>query len=178
MTDVIPPGIALPEIAMLVRKLDFESQSSDSRAAALSIMEGMLRAETEEELFERQEAGTVSSKDFILRPFRLLAENVQWKKSSAVLIEQGGFPYYALLTVTDMETGTDVVVDSGAPSVISVLSKLLDMDTDDRPMEKRAFERFRADGGRPLQFVEKPVSAGNVIMLKPVVTEAAKRGKK
>jgi hypothetical protein len=148
--------------------------------AAMAIMENILRAETEEELFERQNAGTISSKDFTLRPFRLLPENIDWKKSNPGYVEQGGFPYYVLLRAVTMDDGADVVLDSGSPSVLSILEKLVEFDSEDRPIEKRAFERFREDGGRPLQFVEKPVASGySVIMLMPVtvVESKSKRGR-
>lgn len=167
--------VALPEIRLLMSRLDFSaSDESDNKNTALAIMETMLGAETEEELFERQEAGLLSSKDYTLRPFRLLPEGISWKKSAQGFIDQGGFPFYVILRVTDMETGNEVAVDSGAPSVISVIDKLLQWDDASRPLDKRSFERFRADGGRPLQFVPKATSSGqSIVMLKPVVTAEA-----
>ena len=163
--DVVTRDVALPEIRRLLGKLSLEAtQDNGGRDAAMAIMESILKAETLEEAFDRQEAGTVSSKDFTLRPFRLLPENISWKKSASGYIEQGGFPFYALLRVTDMATGDEVVVDSGSPSVISILEKALSLDS---------FEPFRADGGMPLQFVGKPVSSGySIVMLKPVAVES------
>lgn len=170
VTSALEPTANLNEVRLLLTRLQNEvSFTEENGGTALSIMESMLAAESEEELFDRQEAGAVSSKDFVLRPFRLLPENIQWKNSNKAYIEQGGFPFYALITVTDMETGDRVVIDSGSPSVISILSKLVEFDDPSRAV--RSFEPHRERGGRPLQFVEKPVSSGySVILLKPVVT--------
>ena len=167
---------ALPQIRLLLSRLNFSAaEQGDNRNTSLAIMDSILAAETEEELFERQEAGLISSKDYTLRPFRLLPEAITWKPSAQGFIDQGGFPFYAILRVTDMETGDTVAVDSSAPSVISVLDKMLQWDDEGRPLAQRAFERFRADGGRPLQFVAKQVASGfSVVMLKPVITEAPK----
>lgn len=177
MTQAIQPMASLTEVRTLLTRLQNEVQfAEESGGTALSIMESMLAAESEEELFDRQEAGAISSKDFVLRPFRLLPENIQWKKSNQAFVEQGGFPFYALITVTDMETGERVVIDTGSPSCISVLSKLVEFDEETRP--KRSFEPFREKGGRPLQFVGKPVASGNtVILLKPVITAEADTNK-
>jgi hypothetical protein len=145
---------------------------------ALYIMDNILAAETEEELFARQEAGATAGRDFVNRPFRLLPENVTWKKSNDGFIKQGGFPFWALLRVLDMETDEYVVIDCGGKSVVAVLDKLLQFDDESRPLQSRSFERFRAEGGRPLQFVAKPVSSGQaVLLLKPVATGTATRDK-
>lgn len=175
VSGVVAMSEALPEIRRLLGKLSIEAQATaNDPAASLAIMESILRAESEEELFERQQAGTTSSKDYVLRPFRLLPENIAWKRSGQGYVEQGGFPFYALLRVTDIETGNEVVVDSGSTSVLSVLERSIDLDDESRPMEKRFYERFRKDGGRPLQFVPKAVQSGyNVITLMPVVLAAA-----
>lgn len=175
MTDTTPatetavvPTQHLAEVRLLLTKLKNEVEFAADQpgtTAAWQIMESMLAAENEEELFDRQEAGAIASKDFTLRPFRLQEGDIQWKKSSQGFVEQGAFPFYALLHVTDMESGDHVVIDSGSPSVIGVLSKLIDL---------KGFERFEADGGRPFQFVAKPVSSGySVILLKPVATATA-----
>lgn len=174
-TDITPANNAaanLPEVRALIRRLEMDAVTETATADRFAIMEAILAAESEDELFEKQEAGTVSSKDYLNKPFRLLPENITWKKSGQSYIDQGGFPFYVLLRVTEMATGDDIVIDCGSFSVISVLDKLLEFDTEDREPEKRSFERFRADGGRPLQFVGKQATNGTVVLLKPVAIEA------
>lgn len=178
-SDVVPHGVALPEIRALLGKLSLEAQAENSsRDAQMAILENILRAETLEEAFQRQEAGTVASKNFTLRPFRLLPENIDWKRSASGYVEQGGFPFYALLRVTEMGTGDELVVNTGSISTIGVLEKAIEFDDESRPIEKRSFEAHRADGGLPLQFVPKTMASGfDVILLMPVVTESkSKRG--
>lgn len=174
MTDVVATDTEdfLPHIRSLIGKLELEA-TVDSKSSTYSIMERILAAETEEEIFDAQEAGSIGSKDHTLQPFRLQASGIEWKKSGQVYIDQGGFPYYALLHVTDIATGEELVINAGGPSVVSVLSNLLSLDGDERPIEKRPFERYREEGGRPLQFVPKPVASGfSVILLRPVKTDS------
>lgn len=156
------------EVRNLLQRLEIESSlESDNRQAQLSIIQGLLAAESEEELFERQEAGTISSKDFLGRPFRLLPENIAWKKSASQYVEAGGFPFYALLQVTDIEKDEGVVLDAGGYTVVSILDKLMQFDDESRPMEKRSFEPYRGFGGRALVFDGKPATNGTVVLLKP-----------
>lgn len=170
MSQDVEASVALPEIRLLLARLENEARFADNRSATASIMESILSADSEEALFERQDAGAVASKDFLNRPFRLRESDIQWKRSAANFVEEGAFPFYALLTVTEMATGDRVVLDTGASSVVAVLSKLQDL---------HGFERYEEEGGRPLQFVGKTVASGRtIVMLMPVVLEAAKRAKK
>jgi hypothetical protein len=74
VTSALEPTANLNEVRLLLTRLQNEvSFSEENGGTALSIMESMLAAESEEELFDRQEAGAVSSKDFVLRPFRASA---------------------------------------------------------------------------------------------------------
>lgn len=180
-TDVVPHGVALPEIRRLLGKLSLEAATDNSsRDAQMAILENILRAETLEEAFQRQEAGTIASKEFTLRPFRLLPENIDWKKSASGYVEQGGFPFYALLRVTEMGSGEEIVVNTGSISTIGVLEKALEFDDESRPTELRSFESHRNDGGLPLQFVAKTMASGfDVILLMPVAVESKPaRGKR
>lgn len=165
---VVQASEALPAIRGLMRKLELEVQASaNDPTVQLSIMENILAATTEEEVYERQETGTVASKEFTNRPFRLRMEDITWKKSADTYINQGAFPYYAILRVTDMETGEEVVIDTGAATVVASLVALIDIDNSGDG-KSGPFSRYGTDG-KPLQFVPKPMASGNVIiLLKPV----------
>lgn len=172
----IPPQRALPEIAKLIRKLDLEVASVEASGgsdSALIIMENILAAETEEELFRIQSQGTTSGKDYTGRAFRLAELDIEWKRSRTSYVEQGAFPYYALLHVTDMETGNRVVLDCGGKTFVTVLAKLQELD---------GFTRFDEEGGRPLMLQSHPTGNGDFawLSLHPVVTAppASARGKK
>jgi hypothetical protein len=175
-TDIqpIPAGVALPEIARMLTDIGNAAlnPTNDSRVTQFRILETMLETATEEDLFKAQEAGTVASKDFTEIPFRLQAEDVQWFASSPAYVEQGAFPFYALLTVTTIERGERVVVNAGGLSTIGILRKLLEWENDpNRPADQKPFAPYADEGGKPLQFVTRSTGAGwDVVLLKPVVT--------
>lgn len=131
-------------------------------------MESILSGETDEEVFGAQELASLASKDYLNAPFLLKADGIKWMRST---IAQG-FPFYALLMVTDQESGEEVVVNTGGMSSVSVIYRLEELNY------------FNADehpDGRLLQFVGKPTSSGNmVVLIKPVapVKRAAARAAK
>lgn len=143
-------------VAALMNRLSIETDLDPveaNKGDILAIMENILTAETPEELWDAQEAGGLSSKEFINRPFTLLTEDVVWKKST--IVGPTTFPYYAMVTVTDVGTGERLVVNGGGFSFVSVLSKLQEFDMLN---DKHAY-----------QLVEKGTSSGNtVILVKPV----------
>lgn len=155
-TDVALPA-QFTEMASMIARLQLETQLPDDgfRVDIASIMENILRADTEEEIFARQDAGSVASKDFTNRPFFLKSSDVTWKMTAAGFREQGAFPFFALLKVRDADTGQDVVVNAGGATVVAVLDKLTRIGA--------------LDEERCLMFVEKPVTSGfSVILLRPV----------
>jgi hypothetical protein len=119
-------------------------------------MEGILAGETDEEVFGAQELSSLASKDYLLAPFYLKEEGIKWMRSTVT----NGFPFYALLTVVDQETGEEVAVNGGGMSFVSVLYRL---------QELNYFNPEEYPDGRLLQFVGKDTSAGyTVVLLKPV----------
>jgi hypothetical protein len=158
----MPEGDSFTEIAALVERLKIETQIPDDefRADIAAIMENILRADSEEEVFARQEAGGVASKDYVNRPFTLSVEGIQWKLTGHAFREGGSFPFYAMLKVVDSETGNDMLINAGGATVVAVLDKLARLGALDEP--------------RSLMFVEKPVASGfSVILLRPIKTAAA-----
>lgn len=96
--------------------------TSDTGHVQLDIMERIQEAETEEELFEAANAGTVAGKSVAGRPF--LIHEFEWKHSARAFIEQGAFPFYALLRVTMLDTNKDQVLNCGGLTFVSVLDML------------------------------------------------------
>lgn len=158
MTEgTIERTVTFEAIAKLMATLEEVAESTSEETHKFdifSIMENILTAETPEELWERQEAGGISSKDYINQPFQLLADNLTWRRSQL----QGSsttFPFYAMLRVHDMATDTEKIINGGGFSFVSVLSKLQEwnMLTDEYTY----------------QLVEKQTSNGyNVVLIKPV----------
>lgn len=158
----------LPELRRALTVLQNEAEAATRSNAALSIFNSIMAATSEAEVFDAAEAGTTASKDFVNKAFRLQRYDIKWQKSAAQYTEQGSFPFYTLLTVTDMEDGEQKVINCGSPSVIATLLRLSELEDDDTVAEK-PFKPFEADGGKPMQFVEKAAASGNnVILIKPV----------
>lgn len=137
-----------------------DTDSTQAGQDAASIMESILSAETEEGVFAAQEGGSLSTQDYVNKPFRLLPENVQFRKST---IEGQGLPFYALMRVTDEETGDELVVNGGGNSFVSVLWKLIQLG---------ALEGYGKSGGRMFMVAEKGTQSGfTVLLLKPLASK-------
>ena len=163
---------ALPNTASMLSRWRNEASLQDSNGvdAAMQIFEGILGAETEEELFAAQDAGTIASKDFTDRPFRLRGpEDISIMHSRTALTEAGGFPFFLLLRVCDVETGQDLVINTGAQSVLAVIDRLVEWELDpNKPEDRKPFQPYRP-AGRGFMFTSKTTMGGtDVIMLKPV----------
>lgn len=108
----------------MVRELALEATLDDSdNPATFEIMESILSAGTLEELFTAANAGTTSGKDFTDRPF-YWDGNGQYKISSIGLKKPGGFPFYWLGKVTDLQTGERIVLNCGGNTFVPVLWKM------------------------------------------------------
>lgn len=121
-----------------------------------AFMESILSGESEDEVWEAQELSSLASKDYTEKPFYLKPDGIKWMRSGIT----NGFPFYAMLTGIDQESGEEVVVNGGGTSFVSVLYRLEELD---------AFNAEKHPNGRLLKFVAKPTLTGNtVILLKPV----------
>lgn len=147
---------AYPRIAAMMQRLSLETsvgENDDFRYDIAEIVENILNADTDAELFERQEIGSIASKDYTGKPFYLDKSGITWKRSAL----DGIFPFYALLRVTDMETGEVRVINTGGATCIAVLDSLV--------------MRGYLDEEKGLMFVEKATASGySVIMVRPVPT--------
>lgn len=138
-------------------KIEVSIGEQDTSTDIASIMENILSGESEEEVFARQEIGSTATKDYLNKPFALKAEDITWKAS---LLKGDGFtfPFYALLRVTDIESGEELTLNGGGATFVSVLWKLQQLS---------AFDGF--ENGRPLILVGKPTASGQtVVLLKPI----------
>ena len=150
-----------PRIAAMMERLSIECSiqpEEDFRYDIAEIVENMLAGESPEEVFARQDAGSLASKDFLNHPFLLHKDGITWKRSTMGSV----FPFYALLRVTDISTGETRVINTGGATCIAVLDALV--------------VRGYLDEEKGLMFVEKPTAAGfSVVMIRPVPVPAGKR---
>lgn len=125
-----------------------------------AIMDNILTAETEEEVFARQSLNTTATKDYTNKPFTLKGEDITWRKSAQAFIDQGAFPFFALFKATDTESGEEITLNGGGATFCAVLRRLQELGGfDDYP------------DGRPLMIVGKPTLSGQeVITLRPLST--------
>lgn len=144
----------------MVSMLEIEASLQDGNDSAefvAELMDKMLTAETEEELFGMAEVGTIPGKDFVARPFRLKNDGIRWMRSRADLVAQGGFPYYALMDVEEIETGQTVTLNCGAKTFVATLFRLQKLG---------GFDQY--ENGRPLMIKSKSAGNGDVLILVPV----------
>jgi hypothetical protein len=140
-----------PTLMRMVKQLATEVQLQDREYNIESIMEQILSGESAEEIFQAQDLGSVASKDYIGRPFYLKTDGVTWMKST---LEDGTFPFYAMIRVRDLESEDEVTLNGGGASFVSVLWKLQDIGF--------------LDEEKALVLESKKTSAGyEVVLVKP-----------
>lgn len=160
-----------PSLAIMANRLNDQAQNSveDPAALQMSIVGRMLEAENEEDLFAAQDAGTIAAQDHLNQPFRLKKDDIVVRKSA---LEGSTLPWYILLTVTDLATGNALTINTGAPSVIGILDKLVQWDEAGRG----SFSDWDKDGGRGFQFVGKATGSGNTLIhLMPLEKQSVKK---
>lgn len=178
-TEIKLPSTASPELVewastnrpekdvlQLVLKMDLEStlDSSGVNPAVLNIMSKILTADTEEALFAAANAGTTAGKDFLGIPFQFMWNDesgqpkTELKRSAAVFREQGGFPYYYLMTVMNTQTGEELIVNCGGYTFMSVAWKLHDTGW---------INDYKLSGPKALILEGKPAPNGTVVLAKP-----------
>lgn len=147
-------------VLMFARKVDLASTLDDgvTDTSVLEIMSRILDATDEESLFAAANAGTTPTKEFLNVPFMLKSDDVVWKRSRSEYIETGGFPWYALMRVTNLQTGEEQTLNGGGFSFVSTLWKLGELGV---------MQKYDEDGGMPLICEGKPAGRGTVVLLKP-----------
>lgn len=142
-TDVTVAG-EFAALAEMVRELftvtePVDGETADADEFVMGVMDKILSATTFDEIFDAQETSMISGKDFVDRPFYVERSNdIVWRRSSQSNIDQGGFPYYALITLTTLDTQETLTINCGGKTLCAVLYSLW----------KRGY--FEGDEPRPL----------------------------
>jgi hypothetical protein len=102
-TDVVSASenTALREMVRTL-KVQTDMGAGDGNDFVLDLMESILNAKDENEVFELQESGMMSGKDFTGRPFVVRQEDIEWKQASAAYVSEGAFPFYAIIRATEL----------------------------------------------------------------------------
>jgi hypothetical protein len=157
----------IAELDALVKTQEVLGTSNLSSAEfVMSIMDNILAAESIDDIFAAQDAGGLtSSKDYLERPFLLGVDGIEWNRSGEQYLKAGNFPFWARLTVIDLEDETERIISCGAPSACTVLRRLEMDDYLSEPMT--------------LKFVGKDAGAGTVVTIRPVkLLTASENGRK
>lgn len=153
-------GEERPNLTAMVRALvsqaSFDETSGGTDEFVMDIMERILSAETEDEIFEAQEAGGIAGKDVAGRPFRVRLEDITWRRSNVANIDNGGLPIYALMKVIMLDTGEELVINCGGKTFVPVLFALIN---------RNAFDKY--PDGRPFVIRATPTAAGQRLSLLP-----------
>jgi hypothetical protein len=112
------PGMARARILQAVEQL---SQSSED--VQDSIMNAILSAETEEELFAVIEQSTVDARSRLGIPLRVLGV-----KLNASSIANSSLPGYCIIECVNHQTGKTELVTCGAGSVVAGMVKLHELN--------------------------------------------------
>ena len=159
-TDVVATGVedsameeTHPALVTMIRQMKASAAMvTQSGDFVMDLMEKILQADTFEDIFDAAESGMISGKDFAGRPFVVAsADAVQIRPSNKT--ENGGFPFYAVLNVTEIATGEETVINCGGKTFMPTLWALL---------TKGYFEEERA-----LTILSVPSDAGAYLLLKP-----------
>jgi hypothetical protein len=110
-----------PRVRQLVERLSLNA-TVGTAGAQLDIMDQILSATTEEELFAAANAGTTSGQDVAGQAF--LIKDWEYKRSAPGYVEKGAFPYYVLLRAQMVMDGRELVLNCGGFTVVSVIDGL------------------------------------------------------
>jgi hypothetical protein len=151
---------------------EVQANGPSDNSFVLGLLEQILAADGFDEIFAAQESGgSTSGQDFTMVPFLLKGEDVQFMQS-----RMGDFPFYALLTVTELQSGEQRAVNCGGQTFVTVLYGL---------REKGYFttEKGCPEEGRSLMIKATPTSEEKAYLsllpfagaAKPAATARAKK---
>lgn len=144
-----------PAVKTMLQRLDLNAVSGTA-SAQLSIMANILAAESEEEIFAAANAGTVNGQNTAGRPFTI--QGFDWKRAAAGYVEQGAFPFYALVQAHFLDTGEDATLVCGGFTFVSVLDKL----DQGGYLEGKKAETY---GGYPMVLESRRMSSGFDVLI-------------
>jgi hypothetical protein len=150
-------------LSLMVRELANEATAAEANGTGdefvMDLMERILNADTADAVFDAQESSMVSGKDFSSRPFVIAsADDIEWRRSTQVNTDGGGFPLYAVMRVTEIATGDEVMLNCGGKTFVTVLYALIKRDY---------FNAALHPAGRSLVIVAVPSPAGAYLKLQP-----------
>jgi hypothetical protein len=175
MTTDVALSETHPRLAEMMKSIHLAASFDTSPGGndfVMDLMEQILRATSEDEIFELQESGMVAGKDFAGRPFLIKAEDIQWKNAGQTYIDQGAFPYYAIFKVTTMDTAEEVVVNCGGKTFVATIWALMNNNDGD------ALSPERFPDGRPLVIKANPSPNGAYLTVAPVRMPQPASGKR
>lgn len=132
------------------------ADSGELDKSVLNFMSRILAADDEDAIFAAANAGTTATKEFFNTPFLLKSTDIEWKRSAATYIEQGGFPWYTLVRVTNMSTGEEMTLNGGGFSYMTTMYKL---------WKTGILAKYDEDGGMPLIMEPKATAKGFAVVL-------------
>lgn len=162
-----------PEVRKMVQLLALEAETSKDSGNdfVFGLMDEILSAESEEDIFAAQDKGLMSGQDFSNNPFYLAEDNILIKRST--IVGGDGLPFYAMMTVTEIATGEERALNCGGKTFMAVLHALRQIGyfnvTEENPL------------GRSVVIISTPSPAGAYLSLKPykvAVPTSSGRGKK
>lgn len=162
MTEVAIRESFSPAVRNMLEKLRLEATMTDENdvfATSDSIAEAILNAATEDEIFAAADAGTLATQDFVGKPFLLKPDNITVRVST-FRNEDGsinGLGFYLLLRVFSLEDDRELVLNTGAQSLIATIVALRD---------NGHMDKYLPDG-MPLVIASKSAGAGDVLILRP-----------
>jgi hypothetical protein len=112
--EITPSSAALEQIMG-----NAELAPDDSTDITRSIVEGILRAQSVDEVF--QEIGTTATKDFVGQPIKVL--DVKLNEGQL----EGEKTVYMLINAVVLATGESIILNSGAPNIVGKLWRLREL---------------------------------------------------
>jgi hypothetical protein len=155
------PGLArmIHQLSGICKLREINGDNTDFIAG---LMESILSAESIEDIFDAQESGMISGKDFTNRPFLIMdASDIQWTQSTKTG-RHGAFvlPFYAVIKVREISNpDVEVTINCGGTTFVSVLFALWD---------RGYFDAEKAPDGRAFQITATEAASGDGSYLKLV----------
>jgi hypothetical protein len=143
----------------------------------MDLMERILAADDPDAIFDAQESGMISGKDYANRPFVIPnMDSIDFRPSTQANTDQNGFPFYAIIQAVEINTGENVTLNCGGKTFMAVLWSLYTLN--DR--KGKTGNWFDEDSsGRAFTIISTASPSGAYLSLKPFKRpETTPRGKK
>lgn len=172
MTDTVATTDPHPFLTRMTQTIGAQVSNDEMLGGSgsdfvMDLMDRILTADSFEEIFELQETGLLSGKDFTNRPFTVMnREAITFRRAGQANVDQGGYPFYAVIEAEEL-TGDRVTFGCGGKTFMATLFALIERGYfDDQPE------------GRTLMLVATAAANGSYLTLRPVKRPESTRGKK